>query len=52
MFKCFCCGYEFDQPTNRYNIAVDEWDEDAGCPACGSASFEEMEEPSFNEDEE
>ena len=44
MYYCNCCGETFYHPTNRYNRVVDRWDEDAGCPFCGSEDFEEREE--------
>ena len=44
MYKCLHCGYEFDQPTNRYNLTVKQHDEEGFCPNCGSVDFEEAEQ--------
>ena len=44
MFICLHCGHQFTNPTNRYNKAINRWEDDAECPNCGSEDFEEAEE--------
>lgn len=42
-YICLHCGHRFTNPTNRYNKAINRWEDDAECPNCGSEDFEDAE---------